>query len=147
MAIPPIYTHSAVAMSDFSNCTRHLHQLYKANVPTVQGCTRLPNLKDFKRFSQNYLLISFLKRRHASYSLLISLRTHSLECASTRMMNGNLNWDSFSPFSLTHDIGQWLFSHLHSFSGSYVGFVQLYKAFTLSVQGQCANCTRVYKAT
>ena len=32
--------------------------MYKANVLTVQGCTRLPNLKDFKRFSKNSLLIS-----------------------------------------------------------------------------------------
>ena len=35
----------------------------------------------------------------------------------------------------------------HLFGRPYYGYLQLYKAFTLSVQGQCANCTRVYKAT
>ena len=35
---------------------------------------------------------------------------------------------------------------MHSFSCSYVEFLQLYKAFTQSVQSKCIKCTRVYKS-
>ena len=34
---------------------------------------------------------------------------------------------------------------MHSFSCIYVQLLQVYKAFTQSVQGQCTKCTRVYK--
>ena len=37
-------------------------------------------------------------------------------------------------------------AHLQSFTCSYIGFLQLYKAFIPSIQGYCTKCIRVYKS-
>ena len=41
---------SSVVMSNFWHCTSYLHQVYKENMVSVQGCIRVPMLKDFKSF-------------------------------------------------------------------------------------------------
>ena len=69
---------------------------------------------------------------------------HSNECVRREMRR---EYEAFPPFHWPMTSASGYPAYLHSFSCSYVGFVQLYKAFTLSVQGQCANCTRLYKAT
>ena len=63
------------------------------------------------------------------------------------MMNKNLNWVQFSIFSQTMTMETWLITYMHKFHYMFIEFVQVYKVFTLSVQGKCAKCTRVYKGT
>ena len=63
-------------------------------------------------------------------------------------MNKNINLIQFFPFYLGYNNENMVnpppYAHIAFRS---MEFVQVYKVFTLSVQGKYSNCTRVYKTT
>ena len=124
--------------------------LYKAFTLSVQDkcayCTKVYKgtyVKGFHILLKNWLAhFPFLNMGDIPHSSSYTF----IGWATVVMMNRYLNWVSFSPFLLSHDIGMWL-PHPYAliFNCSYVDFLPLYKAFTLSVLGKCTNYTKVYK--
>ena len=96
--------------------TRYMEfmQVYKVNVLIVQWCTRLPSLKEFNLFSKTCWPFPFSKDRgHSSHTLFddtlipcIFLTSYMfIQLPTPLMMNRNMDWVQFFPFSLRHDNG------------------------------------------